>query len=103
MLEAKGFKNVVVNLTGETADVVIPEAELSDAQRAQIEDIVKRKMCIRDRLSNGWANTQGLTIGVVDERSELAGCYQGIPQNDLGMRTDCLLYTSLSRVFFYRF
>ena len=43
MLEAKGFKNVVVNLTGETADVVIPEAELSDAQRAQIEDIVKRK------------------------------------------------------------
>ena len=43
LLEAKGFKNVVVNLTGETADVVIPEAELSDAQRAQIEDIVKRK------------------------------------------------------------
>ena len=40
LLEAKGFKNVVVNLTGET---VIPEAELSDAQRAQIEDIVKRK------------------------------------------------------------
>ena len=38
LLEAKGFKNVVVNLTGETADVVIP-----DAQRAQIEDIVKRK------------------------------------------------------------
>lgn len=28
------------------------------------------------QLSNGWANTQGLTIGVVDERSELAGCYQ---------------------------
>ena len=24
------------------------------------------------QLSNGWANTQGLTIGVVDERSELA-------------------------------
>ena len=43
LLEAKGFKDVVVNLTGETADVVIPDAELSDAQRAQIEDIVKRK------------------------------------------------------------
>ena len=26
----------------------------------------------------------------MDERSELAGCYQGIPQNDLGMRTDVL-------------
>ena len=42
------------------------------------------------QLSNGWANTQGLTIGVVDERSELAGCYQGIPQNQVGIRTDVL-------------
>ena len=42
------------------------------------------------QLSNGWENTPGLTVGVVDERSELAGCYQGIPQNDLGMRTDVL-------------
>ena len=42
------------------------------------------------QLSNGWVNTPGLTVGVVDERSELAGCYQGIPQNDLGMRTDIL-------------
>ena len=43
LLEAKGFKDVVVNLTGETADIVVPDVELSDAQRAQIEDIVKRK------------------------------------------------------------
>lgn len=43
LLEAKGFENVVVNLTGETADVVVHESELGDAQRAQIEDIVKRK------------------------------------------------------------
>ena len=31
-----------------------------------------------------------MTVGVVDERSELAGCYQGVPQNDLGIRTDIL-------------
>ena len=43
LLEAKGFENVIVNLTGETADIVVPEADLSDAKRAQIEDIVKRK------------------------------------------------------------
>lgn len=30
------------------------------------------------------------TVGVVDERSELAACYQGIPQNQLGSRTDVL-------------
>lgn len=33
---------------------------------------------------------QEMTVGVVDERSELAACYQGIPQNDLGPRTDVL-------------
>ena len=43
LLEAKGFENVIVNLTGETADVVVPDADLEDAKRAQIEDIVKRK------------------------------------------------------------
>ena len=43
LLEAKGFENTVVNLTGETADVVVPEADLEDAKRAQIEDIIKRK------------------------------------------------------------
>lgn len=42
------------------------------------------------QLSNGKEGIPGLTVGVVDERSELAGCYQGIPQNDLGVRTDIL-------------
>ena len=32
----------------------------------------------------------GVSVGVVDERSELGACYQGVPQNDLGMRTDVL-------------
>lgn len=32
----------------------------------------------------------GLNVGVVDERSEIAGCYQGIPQLDVGPRTDVL-------------
>ena len=43
LLEAKGFTDVVVNLTGETADVVVPKEKLDDVSRAQIEDIVKRK------------------------------------------------------------
>ena len=32
----------------------------------------------------------GNTVGVVDERSEIGGSYQGIPQNDVGIRTDVL-------------
>lgn len=43
LLEAKGFVDAIVNLTGETADVVVSEAQLGDDQRAQIEDIVQRK------------------------------------------------------------
>ena len=43
LLEAKGFKNSVVSLTESSADVVICAETLTDAQRAQIEDIVKRK------------------------------------------------------------
>lgn len=35
-------------------------------------------------------NVPGMTVGVVDERSEIGACYQGIPQNDLGIRTDIL-------------
>lgn len=32
----------------------------------------------------------GLRVGVADERSELAACHYGIPQHDLGMRTDVM-------------
>ena len=42
------------------------------------------------QLSNGREDIPGVTVGVVDERSELAGSWQGIPQNDLGLRTDIL-------------
>lgn len=45
--------------------------------------------CIR-QLSNGTVFCRGRTIGVVDERSEIGGSYLGVPQNDLGVRTDVL-------------
>ena len=35
-------------------------------------------------------NFKGITVGVVDERGEIAAMYKGIPQNDLGERTDIL-------------
>jgi stage III sporulation protein AA len=35
-------------------------------------------------------NLKGLKVGVVDERSELAACVQGVPTFDLGPRTDVL-------------
>ncbi|XCP83921.1 SpoIIIAH-like family protein [Roseburia hominis] len=43
MLASKGFTEAVVSLSEEGADVVVNSADLSDARRAQIEDIVTRK------------------------------------------------------------
>lgn len=43
LLETKGFADAVVSITDGTADIVINQAEISEAERAQIEDIVKRK------------------------------------------------------------
>ncbi len=43
MIEAKGFDEVYVRIDDDTVDVVVDKAELTDAEIAQIEDIVKRK------------------------------------------------------------
>ena len=40
--------------------------------------------------SNGNDLLAGQNVGVVDERSEIGGSYRGVPQNDLGIRTDVL-------------
>lgn len=44
------------------------------------------------RLSNGIPemNFRGVTIGMVDERGELSAMDKGVPQNDVGMRTDVI-------------
>lgn len=43
LLEAKGFTNIVVSITDDKADVVLSMGDVTDAKRAQVEDIVKRK------------------------------------------------------------
>ena len=43
-------------------------------------------------ISNGikMLGFKGKTVGVVDERGEIAAMYKGIPQNDIGIRTDVI-------------
>lgn len=43
LLEAKGFKDSVVSISDDSVDVIIGAVEITDSQRAQIEDIVMRK------------------------------------------------------------
>ena len=48
-----------------------------------LRDIVRQ-------VSGGNGYVKGMSVGVVDERSEIGGCYQGVAQNHLGIRTDIL-------------
>lgn len=41
-------------------------------------------------LSDGNGEQKGKSVAVVDERGEIAACYQGIPQLNVGLRTDIL-------------
>ncbi len=42
------------------------------------------------QISDGNPFSEGMNVAVVDERSEIAGCYMGCPQNDIGKRTDIM-------------
>lgn len=44
------------------------------------------------RISSGMESIRlkGVTVGLVDERGEIAAMYRGIPQNDIGTRTDVI-------------
>lgn len=44
------------------------------------------------KISNGMEqiNYEGITVGLVDERGEIAAMYKGVAQNEVGLRTDVL-------------
>lgn len=49
--------------------------------------------CLRDcvrMIADGEEGREGKKVCVIDERSEIAACHLGIPQNDVGRRTDIL-------------
>lgn len=41
-------------------------------------------------ISDGTTLHKGVNVSVVDERSEIAACHLGVPQNNLGIRTDVM-------------
>lgn len=55
--------------------------------------IVSRPGCgkttvLRDLVRN--ISNKGFTVSLIDERGEIASMYKGIPQNDIGLRTDVM-------------
>lgn len=100
--EVKSFKNISsmnIRVSHEIlhcADVIFPY--ITENREILNTLIVSPPRCgkttlLRDlirQVSDGNRHVKGCTVGVVDERSELGGCYLGVPQNHLGMRTDIL-------------
>ena len=57
LIMAKGYKDVVVTYTDGYVDVIVVAEEMDDSTRAQIEDIVKRKMEV---------SADKITINIID-------------------------------------
>jgi len=83
--EIKGCANSVIPYIGDESDIyhTLIISPPRCGKTTLLRDIIRQ-------ISNGTALWKGKTVGVIDERSEIGGCYLGIPQNDLGIRTDVL-------------
>lgn len=100
--EVKNFKNIssmnirVSHEILDCANVILPY--ITKNREVLNTLIISPPRCgkttlLRDlirQVSDGNYYVKGCTVGVVDERSELGGCYLGVPQKHLGIRTDIL-------------
>lgn len=94
--DVTGFNVRIARQIPGVADALIPY--LFHGGRMENVLIVSPPQCgkttlLRDLARIFSAGDKGLRprkVGIVDERSELAGCVQGIPQHDVGPRTDVL-------------
>lgn len=67
LLESKGFSDVVVSISDIGVDVVVNASELSEAQRAQIEDIIIRKTGAAPETIIISTTTASASVGSTDE------------------------------------
>ena len=87
--EIKGCANKIikeiVDRENETIYNTILVSPPGKGKTTMLRDIIRQ-------LSNGIEEIgfPGKTCGIVDERGEIAACYKGIPQNDIGIRSDVI-------------
>lgn len=87
--EVKGCSNAIINEIIDTDNQTILNTLLvsppGKGKTTMLRDLVRQ-------ISNGINERKfkGKIVGLIDERGELAACYRGIPQNDVGIRTDVI-------------
>ena len=79
----------LIGISGKILDLI------SDIKTGNISNtlIISPPKCGKTTLIRDIARSlsyQGFRVGICDERSEIAGCFDGIPSYDLGPRTDIL-------------
>ena len=75
----------VIDIENKTVYNTIIVAPPGKGKTTVLRDVVRR---LSDGINEIGFN--GKTCGVVDERGEIAAMYKGIPQNDVGVRTDVI-------------
>lgn len=75
----------VINQEENTIFNTILASPPGKGKTTMLRDIIRK-------ISNGIPDLKFTpkTCGVVDERGEIAACYKGVPQNDVGIRTDII-------------
>lgn len=75
----------IIDIENKTIYNTIIVAPPGKGKTTVLRDVIRR-------LSNGIdeINFRGKVCGVVDERGEIAAMYKGVPQNDVGIRTDII-------------
>ena len=87
--EVKGCSNRVlkeiINRNENTIYNTVLVSPPGKGKTTMLRDIIRN-------ISNGIEELsfKGKNCGVVDERGEIAACYRGIPQKDIGIRTDVI-------------
>ena len=87
--EVKGCGNAIINeiidIDNQTILNTLLVSPPGKGKTTMLRDLVRQ-------ISNGINEIKfkGKIVGIIDERGELAACYRGIPQNDVGIRTDVI-------------
>lgn len=82
----------IIDLKNQTIYTTLIVSPPGKGKTTILRDVIRK-------ISNGIDNMNfnGRTCGVVDERGEIAAMYRGIPQNDVGIRTDVIENISKAR------
>lgn len=84
--------NQIIDLKNNTIYTTLIVSPPGKGKTTVLRDAIRR---ISDGISE--IGFRGKNCGVVDERGEIAAMYQGVPQNDVGMRTDVIENISKSK------